>query len=128
LRHAQQEAHQVMSVGPRVVVIGAGIVGCALADELTARGWTNVTVLDQGSLPRPGGSTGHAPGLVFQTNPNKTMTAYGYTIEANIAYAWLPAADVVPGTPVEIDRFGTAVPAVVSEKPLFDPGMTRLRS
>jgi glycine cleavage system aminomethyltransferase T len=57
-----------------------------------------------------------------------TSAAYGYTIEANIAYAWLPAAAVVPGTPVEIDYFGTAVPAVVSEEPLFDPGMTRLRS
>lgn len=36
---------------PRVVVIGAGIVGCSLADELTARGWTDVTVLEQGPLP-----------------------------------------------------------------------------
>ena len=25
--------------GPRVVIIGAGIVGTNLADELTARGW-----------------------------------------------------------------------------------------
>jgi glycine cleavage system aminomethyltransferase T len=57
-----------------------------------------------------------------------TSAAYGYTIGANIAYAWLPAAAVVPGTRVEIDYFGTAVPAVVSEELLFDPGMTRLRS
>jgi dimethylglycine oxidase len=71
-----------MGAGPRVVVIGAGIVGCALADELTARGWTDVTVLDQGLLPRPGGSTGHAPGLVFQANPNKTMTEFArYTVQ-----------------------------------------------
>ena len=28
---------------PRVVIIGAGVVGAALADELTARGWTDVT-------------------------------------------------------------------------------------
>ena len=53
---------------PRVVVIGAGVVGSALADELTARGWTDVTVLEQGPLLAPGGSTSHAPGLVFQTN------------------------------------------------------------
>ena len=70
-----------MSAGPRVVVIGGGIVGCALADELTGRGWTDVTVLDQGPLPRPGGSTGHAPGLVFQTNSNRTMTEFArYTV------------------------------------------------
>jgi glycine cleavage system aminomethyltransferase T/glycine/D-amino acid oxidase-like deaminating enzyme len=70
-----------VSAGPRVVIIGAGIVGCALADELTARGWTNVTVLDQGPPFRPGGSTGHAPGLVFQTSPSKTMTDFArYTV------------------------------------------------
>ncbi|MFI0904713.1 FAD-dependent oxidoreductase [Streptomyces sioyaensis] len=65
----------------RVVVIGAGIVGCSLADELTARGWTDVTVLEQGPLPAPGGSTSHAPGLVFQTGPSKTMTEFAaYTV------------------------------------------------
>ncbi|MEU5208531.1 FAD-dependent oxidoreductase [Streptomyces sp. NPDC020742] len=66
----------------RVVVIGAGIVGCSLADELTARGWTDVTVLEQGPLPAPGGSTSHAPGLVFRTGPSRTMTAFAaYTAE-----------------------------------------------
>lgn len=65
----------------RVVVIGAGIVGCALADELTARGWSHVTVLEQGPLPAPGGSTSHAPGLVFQTNASRTMTRFAaYTV------------------------------------------------
>jgi glycine cleavage system aminomethyltransferase T/glycine/D-amino acid oxidase-like deaminating enzyme len=67
---------------PRVVVIGAGIVGCAVADELTARGWTDVTVLEQGPLFATGGSSSHAPGLVFQTNPAKTMTELArYTVE-----------------------------------------------
>ncbi|MFI5975767.1 FAD-dependent oxidoreductase [Streptomyces sp. NPDC051452] len=70
------------TVGPRVVVIGAGIVGCSLADELTVRGWTDVTVLEQGPLPAPGGSTSHAPGLVFQTSPSKTLARFAaYTIE-----------------------------------------------
>ena len=67
---------------PRVVIIGAGIVGCSLADELTARGWTDVTVLEQGPLPAPGGSTSHAPGLVFQTSPSRTLTLFArYTVE-----------------------------------------------
>lgn len=66
----------------RVVIVGAGIVGCSLADELTARGWTDVTVLEQGPLAAPGGSTSHAPGLVFRTSPCKTLTAYAaYTVE-----------------------------------------------
>lgn len=66
---------------PRVVVIGAGVVGAAIAEELTARGWTDVTVLDRGPLPLPGGSSSHAPGLVFQTNQSKTMAGFaGYTV------------------------------------------------
>src|SRR5688500_9930763 len=55
-----------------IVIIGAGIVGCALADELTLRGRTDVTVLEQGPLFRTGGASSHAPGLVFQTNPSRT--------------------------------------------------------
>ena len=71
-----------MSRSPRIVIIGAGIVGTNLADELVARGWNNITVLDQGPLNMPGGSTSHAPGLVFQTNPSKTMTTFAdYTVE-----------------------------------------------
>ncbi|MFG1702378.1 FAD-dependent oxidoreductase [Nonomuraea sp. M3C6] len=66
---------------PRLVIVGAGIVGCALADELTERGWTDVTVVDQGPLFAAGGSSSHAPGLVFQTNPSKTMTEFAaYTV------------------------------------------------
>ncbi|MGW8379855.1 FAD-dependent oxidoreductase [Streptomyces sp. ODS28] len=71
-----------MSSTPRVVIIGAGIVGANLADELTLRGWNRVTVLDQGPLPLTGGSTSHAPGLVYQTSPSKTMSAFAtYTVE-----------------------------------------------
>ncbi|GAA3920042.1 GcvT family protein [Actinoplanes auranticolor] len=64
-----------------IVIIGAGIVGCALADELTLRGRTDVTVLEQGPLFSTGGSSSHAPGLVFQTNPSRTMAALArYTV------------------------------------------------
>jgi glycine cleavage system aminomethyltransferase T/glycine/D-amino acid oxidase-like deaminating enzyme len=58
----------------RVVIVGAGIVGCSAAEHLTRLGWRDVVVLDQGPLFEAGGSTSHAPGLVFQTNPSKTMT------------------------------------------------------
>lgn len=68
--------------GARIVVIGAGVVGAALVDELAARGWTDVTLIEQGDLPAPGGSTSHAPGLVFQANSSKTMTELArYTVE-----------------------------------------------
>jgi glycine cleavage system aminomethyltransferase T/glycine/D-amino acid oxidase-like deaminating enzyme len=68
--------------GPRVVVIGAGVVGAALVDELSARGWENLTLIEQGDLPAPGGSTSHAPGLVFQASSSKTMTELArYTVD-----------------------------------------------
>ncbi len=63
-----------MAASPKVVVVGAGIVGCALADELTALGWGDVTLLDQGGLPLTGGSTSHAPGLVFATSPSRMLS------------------------------------------------------
>ncbi|HYI54113.1 MAG TPA: FAD-dependent oxidoreductase [Microlunatus sp.] len=70
----------------RVVIIGAGIVGTNLADELVTRGWTDITVVEQGPLDLPGGSTSHAPGLVFQTNPSKSMTLFArYTVEKLLA-------------------------------------------
>lgn len=66
----------------RVVIIGAGIVGVNVADELVQRGWTDITVVEQGPLGMPGGSTSHAPGLVFQTNPDRSMTNFAkYTVE-----------------------------------------------
>ncbi|MGH3663781.1 MAG: GcvT family protein [Micromonosporaceae bacterium] len=68
--------------GPRVVVVGAGVVGAALAEELSTRGVTDVTVLDQGPLYATGGSSSHAPGLVFQCNGSKTLTEMArYTVE-----------------------------------------------
>ena len=78
-----------MPTSPRVVIIGAGIVGTNLADELTARGFDRVTVVDQGPLPLTGGSSSHAPGLVFQTNPSRTMARLArYTVET-VSYTHL---------------------------------------
>jgi glycine cleavage system aminomethyltransferase T/glycine/D-amino acid oxidase-like deaminating enzyme len=71
-----------MGSAQRVVIIGAGIVGANIADELVLRGWSNITVVEQGPLDLPGGSTSHAPGLVFQTNSSKTMSSFAkYTVE-----------------------------------------------
>jgi glycine cleavage system aminomethyltransferase T/glycine/D-amino acid oxidase-like deaminating enzyme len=57
----------------QLVVIGAGIVGASAAHHLAELGITDVLVLDQGPLFETGGSTSHAPGLVFQTNGSRTM-------------------------------------------------------
>ncbi|KXT17435.1 hypothetical protein AC579_5728 [Pseudocercospora musae] len=75
LRYSEElDRSRKMAPSQRVVIIGAGIVGTNLADELATRGWKDITVIEQGPLSMPGGSTSHAPGLVFQTNASKTMT------------------------------------------------------
>ncbi|WP_141432144.1 FAD-dependent oxidoreductase [Bacillus sp. 03113] len=58
----------------RIVIIGAGIVGSSLAYFLSKMGQQNITVIEQGPLVETGGSTSHAPGLVFQLSFSKVMT------------------------------------------------------
>jgi len=56
-----------------------------------------------------------------------TSGGYGYSVDASIAYAYLPA-DAKPGVEVEIDLFGTWVSGVVTKDPLVDPQGERVRS
>ena len=56
-----------------------------------------------------------------------TSAAFGHTVGAPIAYAWLPAS-VTVGTPVEIAYFDRRVPATVVAEPLVDPEMAKIRS
>jgi glycine cleavage system T protein len=56
-----------------LVIIGAGIVGCSAAYHLAQRGARNIVVLEQGPLFEAGGSSSHAPGLVFELNVSRTM-------------------------------------------------------
>lgn len=71
-----------MKTQASLVVIGAGIVGCSTTYHLAKLGWKEIVVVEQGPLFATGGSTSHAPGLVFQTNGSKTMTQLAkYTVE-----------------------------------------------
>ena len=56
-----------------------------------------------------------------------TSGGFGYSVERSIAYAYLPA-DTEPGTPVELDLFGTTVAGEVVVEPLFDPAGERVRT
>jgi 4-methylaminobutanoate oxidase (formaldehyde-forming) len=56
----------------RVVVIGGGIIGASVAYHLTALGWTDLVLLEQGSLS--GGTTWHAAGLVGQLRSTENGT------------------------------------------------------
>ena len=118
---------------PRVVIIGAGIVGCGLADELTERGWTDVTVVEQGPLFATGGSSSHAPGLVFQTNPSKTMAEFAaYTVRkyTELTLDGAPCFDQVGGLEVattperwaDLERkHGYATSWGIADAALLDP-------
>ncbi len=64
-----------LPVRQRVVIIGAGIVGNSVAYHLTQLGETEITLLDKGPLPNPGGSTGHASNFIFPVDHSKEMTA-----------------------------------------------------
>ena len=59
-----------------VVVIGAGIVGNSMAYHLALAGWREIVLIDKGTLPNPGGSTGHASNFIFPTDHSKEMTAF----------------------------------------------------
>ena len=61
--------------GQRVVIIGAGIVGNSVAYHLTQLGETEITLIDKGPLPNPGGSTGHASNFIFPVDHCKEMTS-----------------------------------------------------
>ena len=56
----------------RVVVVGGGIVGASVAYHLTALGWTDLVLLEQGRLS--GGTTWHAAGLVGQLRATESGT------------------------------------------------------
>src|SRR5204863_9964685 len=68
----------------RAVVIGAGIVGNSMAWHLARLGWRDIVLLEKGTLPNPGGSTGHASNFIFLTDHSKEMAAF--TIESARQY------------------------------------------
>jgi glycine/D-amino acid oxidase-like deaminating enzyme len=58
----------------RILVIGAGIVGSAVADRLSRRKGCSVTVIDRASPGELPGSTGHAPGFVGLLGADTALT------------------------------------------------------
>ena len=56
----------------RVVIIGGGVIGCSVAYHLAHLGWTDVVVLEQGTLSC--GTTWHAAGLVGQLRATEAST------------------------------------------------------
>ena len=85
----------VLVLAVQRVLLEGPTYGYAVAVALEAQGFGSIkggtlypllTRLEQGPLDLPGGSTSHAPGLVFQTNPSKSMTLFAkYTVEKFLA-------------------------------------------
>src|SRR5689334_736617 len=71
---ATAESSKQLPASQRVVIIGAGIVGNSLAYHLTQLGETDITLIDKGPMPNPGGSTGHASNFIFPVDHSKEMT------------------------------------------------------
>ena len=53
---------------------------------------------------------------------------YGFTVEKNIGFGYLPEELSKPGTQVELDSFDSRIPAVVAPRCLHDPRGERARS
>jgi glycine cleavage system aminomethyltransferase T/glycine/D-amino acid oxidase-like deaminating enzyme len=89
-----------------VVIIGAGIVGSSAAHWLTLAGVKNVVVVDQGPLENTGGSSFHAPGLVFQTNGSRLMcklAQWSTGLYREFGESWLEVGSVeVATTPARV--------------------------
>jgi glycine cleavage system T protein len=84
----------------QVVILGSGITGCSMAYFLSELGWTDILVIDQGNLPKPGGSSSHAPGGMFQTNGSKLMVEsahYGVHFYKSLNYEGVSGAELTGG-------------------------------
>jgi 4-methylaminobutanoate oxidase (formaldehyde-forming) len=57
-----------------------------------------------------------------------TSGGQGYTVRRSIAYAYLPTELAGTGTELEVEVFGTWVPAEVAQEPLWDPHGERIRT
>lgn len=123
----------MVSTSPRIVIIGAGVVGCALADQLTRRGHRAVTVLDRGSLYGAAGATAHDPGLVLQVSSSRatsrlasaTLRAYAGLRENGLPLLTRSGSLEVATTPDRLDelrrRHGWAAAAGIDSR-ILEPG------
>jgi 4-methylaminobutanoate oxidase (formaldehyde-forming) len=57
-----------------------------------------------------------------------TSGGIGYAVERSIAFAYLPAALIEPGTRLETEVFGERVGTEVDRRPLWDPSGDRIRA
>ncbi|SFM71285.1 Glycine cleavage system T protein (aminomethyltransferase) [Pseudonocardia ammonioxydans] len=118
-----------MATSPRIVIIGAGGVGCALADELTRRGHTHVTVLAEGALfaaapaPEPVLQVSHDPATTRLATA--TVRVHTRLAAAGVRCLRRVGSLEVATTPARLDdlhrRHGRAAEAGIGSR-VLDPG------
>ena len=92
--------HRIPPPRAKVAVIGAGIVGNCLVEHLARLGWDDLVLIDKGSLPNPGGSTGHASNFIFPTDHGREIALI--TLESQRQYEALGVNTTCGG--VEVAR------------------------
>lgn len=92
--------------------------------DITSR-LCNLIIGDEEWLPVYGGEAVLHEG---RTITRLRSTGYGYTVKANIGYAYLPTELSARGAELEIDVFGERIAARVGTDVLYDPQGDALRS
>lgn len=57
-----------------------------------------------------------------------TSGGYGYSVQKNIAYAYLPLEHAAVGTVLDVEIFGERIAAMVEREPLWDPKGERIKA
>lgn len=65
-----------MKTEARLVIVGAGMVGCSAAYHLAQMGYADVLVVDRGLLPKADGSGIRAFDGIVQTDPSRMMATF----------------------------------------------------
>lgn len=90
-----------------VIIIGAGVIGLAIARELALRGVSDVTIIERG---RPGAEASWAAGgiLAPQIEANSTDDFFRLACASRDLYpSWAESLKEETGVDVELDRTGT---------------------
>jgi glycine cleavage system aminomethyltransferase T len=103
-------------------------IGKAAIEEVRRNGVDRklacLTMADHLAVPEAGAAV-HVDG---DREGEVVRSEYGFTIEEAIAFAYLPAELVEPGTDVEVETEDGRVAGTIREEPLFDPDGERMRA
>jgi glycine cleavage system aminomethyltransferase T len=119
--HNPFEAAVDIAVDMDTDFVGKAALEDALADGIDEK-IACITMDDETVHPDVGAEVFAGGESVSET----ARTAYGYSVEESIAYAYVPVEYAEPGVEVEIEVDGTRHSGTVQEEPRFDPERNRV--